>query len=98
MERLTKRQGRKTYLTDDACNLCGYAEKRSSTFCENIGCASAKDRTCPYLQVIDRLAAYEDTGLTPLQITDMIDKIRFYRKSVKNTAAVLDFLHNITEG
>lgn len=71
MERLTKRKGRCTFLSDDACNLCGFAEKRSSTFCENIGCASSKDRTCPYLQIIDRLAAYEDTGLEPQEIAAM---------------------------
>lgn len=72
MERLTVRKGRAVFLTENTCNMCGYAEKRSSTFCENLGCPSTKDRTCPYLQLIDRLADYEDTGLTPLQITDMI--------------------------
>lgn len=68
MERITKRNGKYTVLTKKACFMCGYENQRRSTFCENIGCQSAEDRTCPYLVVIDRLAEYEDTGLTPKEI------------------------------
>ena len=75
MERSTQRKGRETFLTAEACNLCGYAEKRSSTFCENIGCISTKDRTCPYLQIIDRLAEYEDTGLSPEEVKILVQDI-----------------------
>ena len=71
MERLTQRKNGGTFFSEDGCNMCGYAEKRSSTFCENLGCHSVIDRSCPYLQIIDRLAAYEDTGLTPEQIVAM---------------------------
>lgn len=28
-------------------------------------------RTCPYLKIIDRLAAYEDTGLSPEEIIEL---------------------------
>ena len=34
--------------------------------CDHIG-----DRTCPYLQMVDRLAAYEDTGLEPEEIIEL---------------------------
>lgn len=71
MKRLTKRKGNAVFFSEDACALCAYNEQHHSTFCENIGCSAAHDRTCPYLQVADRLAAYEDTGLTPQQVTDI---------------------------
>ena len=97
-KRLTKRAGRRTYVSDELCMLCAYDEAHKSTFCENTTCAASKDRTCPYLQVIDRLAAYEDTGLTPLQVTDLVKKIRLNQQTVKNAAKVLDFLYEVTEG
>jgi hypothetical protein len=71
MKRLTKRKGNAVFFSEDACALCAYNEQHHSTFCENLGCSSARDRTCPYLQVADRLAAYEDTGLTPEQVANL---------------------------
>ena len=75
MERLTMRAeaGRKVFFSEDACFLCGYNKKYSSTFCENTLCESTFDRSCPYLAVIDRLADYEDTGLTPEEVKDMAE-------------------------
>lgn len=68
MIRLTQRLGNKTFFSEDACFMCAYSENYHGKFCENIGCESAEDRTCPYLRVIDRLAEYEDTGLEPQEI------------------------------
>ena len=36
--------------------------------CDHIG-----ERTCPYLQMVDRLAAIEDTGIEPGEITRILD-------------------------
>lgn len=70
MERLTKRDALWNYVffSESACMLCAYDKEKVSTFCENTTCSSTKDRSCPYLRVIDRLAEYEDTGLTPEEI------------------------------
>lgn len=91
MKRLTKRAdiGNKVFFSEDACNLCGYAEQNRSTFCENVGCAGTKDRSCPYLMVIDRLAAYEDTGLEPEEIkelcTDEVAEVaRTFRRMIQS--------------
>ena len=40
--------------------MCSKAESCSK--------AKASDRSCPELQIIDRLAKYEDTGLSPEEI------------------------------
>lgn len=66
MERLTQRSEENGYVYFTSkpkgflCheNFCSYAYK-----CEKI-----KDRKCPYLATMDRLAAYEDTGLEPEEI------------------------------
>lgn len=69
MERLTKRnpdwpawplldRPRGALCTAKFCTL--------SDRCDYIG-----DRTCPYLQMVDRLAAYEDTGLEPEEIIEL---------------------------
>ncbi len=79
MERITERFGKKTFLSHEACSLCGYEAAKKSTFCENIGCQSAKDRTCPYLVIIDRLADYEDTGLTPEKIEALIAELDMFK-------------------
>lgn len=43
------------------------------SYCNNNSrCEKAKDRSCPYLAVIDRLAAYEDTGLEPEEIKELL--------------------------
>ena len=34
--------------------------------CDHIG-----DRACPYIQMVDRLAAYEETGLEPEEIIEL---------------------------
>lgn len=75
MDRLTQRAevGNKVFFSLDACNLCGYNKDHTSTFCENVMCESTFDRSCPYLMVIDRLAAYEDSGLTPAEVKDMAE-------------------------
>lgn len=44
-------------------------------FCEKAGeCDFIEDRECPYLRIIDRLAAYEDTELEP-EATAQLKKI-----------------------
>lgn len=98
MWRLTKRNGRKTYVTKELCMLCAYDEAHKSSFCENTTCAASKDRTCPYLQVIDRLAAYEDTGLTPKQVTDLVTILQSNSRTVENAAHALHRLLRTVEG
>ncbi len=44
-------------------NFCSYAYK----------CKKIRDRKCPYLAVMDRLADYEDTGLEPCEIERIRD-------------------------
>lgn len=44
-------------------------------YCDySFACESVQDRTCPYLKMIDRLAEYEDTGLTPAEVRELIEK------------------------
>lgn len=64
MERLTKRDGNfVTFGQKPRGFLC------STEYCESaFECPNVLDRTCPYLKMIDRLAAYEDTGLEPEEI------------------------------
>lgn len=41
-------------------------------FCDKAyNCEKIKDRSCPYLKMVDRLAAYEDTGLEPREIEQL---------------------------
>ena len=67
MERLTKRDG----------NFVTFGQKPRGFLCSTEYCKSAfecpnvSDRTCPYLKMIDRLAAYEDTGLGPEEIIEL---------------------------
>ena len=67
MERLTKRDG----------NFVTFGKKTRGFLCSTEYCKSAfkcpnvSDRTCPYLKMIDRLAAYEDTGLSPEEIIEL---------------------------
>lgn len=67
MERLTKRDG----------NFVTVGKKQRGFLCSTEYCKSAlkcpnvSDRTCPYLKMIDRLAAYEDTGLSPEEIIEL---------------------------
>lgn len=44
----------------------------STEYCKSaFKCPNVSDRTCPYLKMIDRLAAYEDTGLSPEEIIEL---------------------------
>ena len=55
--RLTKRDGHKVWFAHGRPRgfLC------PQNFCDNAyGCDKVKDRVCPYLQLLDKLAAYED--------------------------------------
>ena len=70
MDRITVRgKGRNVYLTGYADVCWGGRPVRARAFCT--GCHGAKDNRdvdrskCGPLILIDRLAAYEDTGLTP---------------------------------
>lgn len=67
MERLTKRDG----------NFVTFGRKPRGFLCRTeyckiaFACPHASDRTCPYLRMIDLLAAYEDTGLSPEEIIEL---------------------------
>lgn len=67
MERLTFRSGKKVYLYHaDACWAGKPIKERA--FCHDHKCASDPNfdrRKCGVCNLIDRLAAYEDTGLEP---------------------------------
>lgn len=55
--RLTKRDGHEVWFAHGRPRgfLC------PQKFCDNAyGCDKVKDRVCPYLQLLDKLAAYED--------------------------------------
>ena len=66
MDRLTKRIGNRTYFNingkPDGCT------KKEIKFCRNNSCELSITRDCPYLKMIDTLAAYEDTELEPSEI------------------------------
>lgn len=64
MERLTKREGNFVTVGKKPRGfLCSTEYCKSAFECPNV-----LDRTCPYLKMLDRLAAYEDTGLEPKEI------------------------------
>lgn len=72
MERLTFRAGKKVYIRKPyvACSANRPVSER--LFCVN--CSGPQDRKkCLPLMVIDRLAAYEDTGLSPEEIKALIE-------------------------
>lgn len=91
MKRLTKRSnGGNVYVTAPYYACWGGRTVQERAFCVN--CHGAKDnrgidRTkCGPLAIIDRLAAYEDTGLMPEDVTDLmaahgtaIEKLAEYR-------------------
>lgn len=71
MERLTQRgkENDHVYFTRKPKGfLCG-----ENFFSYAYKCDKIKDRKCPYLATIDRLAAYEDTGLEPQEIERIVD-------------------------
>ena len=52
----------------------------SKHYCRrNVKCLHVTDRTCLYLRLIDSLAAYEDTNLTPAEMTDHEEMFKAYR-------------------
>lgn len=57
--RLTHRVGEKVFLSrGNTCTL-----ERGSTFCPQANyCSKIEDRTCPYLEAIDKLACLEDAA------------------------------------
>jgi hypothetical protein len=65
MERLTRRgkKNRDWVLINKICS------KATGAFCPNASsCDQVGDRTCPYLEVVDRLCEYEETNLEPSEI------------------------------
>ena len=75
--RLTERDGNKVWFAHGRPR--GFLCPRD--FCDNAyGCDKVKDRTCPYLRLLDKLAAYEDTGLSPEEIKLNMDGLDEYRK------------------
>ena len=85
MERLTTRSGftNEVYLTGkaDVCWADRPIEERA--FC--VGCHRHKgmDRTnCGALMLVDRLAAYEDTGLEPEEIDEVFDEYNDVLKAI----------------
>ena len=88
MERLTFRSGKKVYLYHaDACWAGKPIKERA--FCHDHKCASDPNfdrRKCGVCNLIDRLAAYEDTGLEPEEIVS--------RKELDQLSCVIDLLNN----
>ena len=70
MDRLTRRGNEKWVLINKKCeradaeDFCNYARD----------CNCVSNRTCPILEVLDKLCAYEDTGLTPAEIQQFVSK------------------------
>lgn len=66
--RLTKRDENKVWFAHGRPRglFCPVEYCKNASRCEN-----AKHRTCPYLQLLDKLAAYEDTGLEPEEIKNL---------------------------
>lgn len=70
MNRLTRRGAvKKERVYFNVCleRMCN----KHSNYCAKEKCDRRSDRSCPYLQCMDRLAAYEDTGLTPEEIEEL---------------------------
>lgn len=77
MNRLTKRGStdiKETYFANDLHRLCDMR----SDYCQKKVCDRRADRSCPYLRCMDRLAAYEDTGMTPEQIRNAHETLRCF--------------------
>ena len=74
MKRLTIRSGftGETYLTGEADVCWANRPIEERVFCTGCHRHKGKDRTnCGALMLIDRLAAYEDTGLEPEEIVEL---------------------------
>ena len=72
MNRLT-RHGK---INKDWVLLSKRCSKADGDFCPHAKkCNLVDNRTCPWLEALDKLAAYEDTGLTPSDIVEMISEV-----------------------
>ena len=70
-ERLTRR-GKKNKAWVLLNKICSKAD---GSFCPHaIICNHVENRTCPYLDALDRLAAYEDTGISPEEVMEIKGK------------------------
>lgn len=79
MNRLTKRgvtNKERVYFTECLDRMCN----KHTNYCGAEKCDRRTDRSCPYLQCMDRLAAYEDTGLGPAEIAAMRNTLAEYHK------------------
>lgn len=64
--------------------------------CKDVrSCSHMKDRTCMFLQALDQLAAYEDTGLTPDQIKSLSGALDEAVTAVHAAEAELDKYRSI---
>ena len=83
MNRLTRR-GKKN---KDWVLLNKRCSKYDGDFCPHAEtCDFVDKRTCPYLEALDKLAAYEDTGLTPEEVKDAIfSSLQDRRQSMGDT-------------
>ena len=69
MERLTKRGKTHPEYVYMATELIGECKGGCPKFCAAASkCIQVTERTCPILQIFDRLAKYEYTGLSPEEI------------------------------
>lgn len=72
MDRLTLRRGNYTFLVDDEYSKCKRAVGKPrllKPFCAYAKeCSMVETRECGMLKMADKLAAFEDTNLTPSEI------------------------------
>lgn len=83
MSRLTRRgkKNRDWVLINKICS------KATGAFCPNAeSCDQVGDRTCPYLEVLDRLCEYEDTNLEPSEI----ERLKAENERLRDTNEVLE--------
>ena len=60
-DRLTKRVGKKVYINTDTILREDCVGEFAFQYCQYAkGCPSVRNRKCPVLRVLDRLAEYED--------------------------------------
>jgi hypothetical protein len=91
MERLTRRgKKNKTWvLINKSCS------KADGTFCPHANtCSHVDNRTCPYLEVLDRLCEYEETGMSPAEISGLRSELDRAKKYIEH----LQMMAKIDEG
>ena len=74
MNRLTRRG----VINEDRVYFSGCLDRmcdKHTNYCSREKCDRRTDRSCPYLQCMDRLAAYEDTGMEPEVVKDMVENV-----------------------